>query len=281
MDTDLLKTFIEVYHTRHFARAADNLFITPSAVSARIRLLEAQLGTPLFTRERNNIQLTGAGERFLGHARSMLKLWEQARYEATVEADPQPNLTILAVPGLWDAMQPHWLRELCLRHPELALRIETPNSAQITTRLQQNSADLGLMLEPAPGPELQLRELRQLELILVGTSPGQSAEQALSERYAFVDWNTSFHAQHANAFPQAPAPRAWVSTGRIALDLMHATGGSAYLPLQMVTDELQSGRLHRVDAAPVICLRIYAAYPAWSEKTPLIDQVLAAAAPRI
>jgi DNA-binding transcriptional LysR family regulator len=138
MDVDLLKTFVEVYHTRHFARAADNLFITPSAVSARIRLLETQLGTALFFRERNNIRLTSAGERFLGHARNMLRLWEQAHYDVAIDADPQPNLTILTVPGLWDGVRLDWLRDLHEREPGLSLRVETLNSNQITTRLQQN-----------------------------------------------------------------------------------------------------------------------------------------------
>ncbi len=275
MDVDLLKTFVEVYHTRHFARAADNLFITPSAVSARIRQLETQLGTALFVRERNNIQLTSAGERFLGHARSMLKAWAQARYEVAVNADARPNLTILAVPGLWDGIRLDWLRGLHDENLGMSLRIETLNSSQIATRLQQNGADVGLMLEPTVGPELQLQQLGQLELSLVSTTPGQSPVEAISDRYALVDWNTSFHAQHANAFADAPAPRIWVSTGRIAYDLLLTMGGAAYLPRAMV-ESAQGGRLHTVASAPRIALRVYAAYPIWSEREALVRQVLEA-----
>ena len=55
MDIGLLKAFIEVYRTRHFGNAAKNLFISQSAVSARIRQLEDELGIRLFTRDRNNI----------------------------------------------------------------------------------------------------------------------------------------------------------------------------------------------------------------------------------
>ena len=66
MDIDLLKTFLEVEKTRHFGRAANNLYLTQSAVSARIRLLEETLGVTLFIRHRNNIQLTKKGERLVG-----------------------------------------------------------------------------------------------------------------------------------------------------------------------------------------------------------------------
>lgn len=62
MDTELLKTFLEVSRTRHFGRAAESLYLTQSAVSFRIRQLENQLGVNLFTRHRNNIRLTAAGE---------------------------------------------------------------------------------------------------------------------------------------------------------------------------------------------------------------------------
>ena len=65
MDIDALKTFIEVNRTRHFGQAARNLYVSQSTVSARIKLLEEQVGLPLFVRQRNNIQLTAAGEKLL------------------------------------------------------------------------------------------------------------------------------------------------------------------------------------------------------------------------
>ena len=68
MDTELLKTFLEVSRTRHFGRAAESLYLTQSAVSFRIRQLENQLGVNLFTRHRNNIRLTAAGEKLLPYA---------------------------------------------------------------------------------------------------------------------------------------------------------------------------------------------------------------------
>ncbi len=66
MDTELLQDFpSEVSRTRHFGRAAEALYLTQSAVSFRIRQLENQLGVNLFTRHRNNIRLTTAGEKLL------------------------------------------------------------------------------------------------------------------------------------------------------------------------------------------------------------------------
>ena len=74
MDTELLKTFMEVSRTRHFGRAAENLYLTQSAVSFRVRQLEGLLGVELFSRQRNNIRLTPAGEKLLPLAESSVML---------------------------------------------------------------------------------------------------------------------------------------------------------------------------------------------------------------
>ena len=64
MDVELARTFLEIVRARSFARAAEQLDSSQTAVSARIRNLEQQLGRPLFIRNKNGASLTGAGERF-------------------------------------------------------------------------------------------------------------------------------------------------------------------------------------------------------------------------
>lgn len=79
MDLDLLKTFLTLSKTQHFGRAAESLFITQSAVSARIRLLENQLGHLLFQRTKKSVELTQEGEAFIQHANAILEQWQQAK----------------------------------------------------------------------------------------------------------------------------------------------------------------------------------------------------------
>ena len=81
MDSELLKTFLEVSRTRHFGKAAETLYLTQSAVSFRIRQLETQVGADLFTRHRNNIQLTEAGERLVPYAEKLMETWLLAKKE--------------------------------------------------------------------------------------------------------------------------------------------------------------------------------------------------------
>ncbi len=102
MDTDLLKTFLEVSRTRHFGRAAESLYLTQSAVSFRIRQLENQLGAHLFTRHRNNIRLTPAGERLLPYAESLIGTWQIAKKEVA-RSQQHSQLAIGATASLWEA----------------------------------------------------------------------------------------------------------------------------------------------------------------------------------
>lgn len=110
MDTELLKTFLEVSRTRHFGRAAESLYLTQSAVSFRIRQLENQLGVNLFTRHRNNIRLTAAGEKLLPYAETLMSTWQAARRRWRIPHDimsflsvPAPRCGSVCLISGWDA----------------------------------------------------------------------------------------------------------------------------------------------------------------------------------
>src|SRR5690606_36548653 len=73
-DSGLLRTFQAVAQNRSFTRAADQLNLTHSAVSAQIQRLEEQAGVPLLTRNTRHVSVTRHGEVLLGYARAILQL---------------------------------------------------------------------------------------------------------------------------------------------------------------------------------------------------------------
>ena len=81
MDIIVARTFLEIVKTGSFVRAAANLNITQTAVSARIRVLEEQLDRQLFIRNKAGARLTQAGDQFLRYATSLVQLWERATSE--------------------------------------------------------------------------------------------------------------------------------------------------------------------------------------------------------
>jgi len=147
MDTELLKTFLEVNRTRHFGRAAENLFISQSAVSARIHQLEEQLGIRLFERERNNIQLTAAGHKLLKFSETILGVWNRARLEVAVSDEDRIAVAVGGMPSLWDDYLQQWLRSVRREIPELVLTVETHSTTEIVRRVSDRTLDIGFSFE--------------------------------------------------------------------------------------------------------------------------------------
>src|SRR2546422_155057 len=77
-DLDVLRTFVTGVDLGSFARAADRLGRSTSAVSAQLKKLEELLGTPVLRREGRGMAPTPAGEAMLGYARRLLELNDEA-----------------------------------------------------------------------------------------------------------------------------------------------------------------------------------------------------------
>ena len=279
MDIDLLKTFLEVYRTRHFGRTAENLYLTQSAVSARIRLLEETLGVPLFTRTRNDIQLTPAGTRLLKYAESILNSWNRARQDAALGDEDTVSLAIGASYSLWDILLQDWTHALYRELPRVALQAEAHGPEVLVRRLHDRALDIAFMFEPPQMAELEAREIALIKLIMVADRPQLTAREAVGRGYIMADWGTSFAIAHARHFPDMPPPAVRMGLGRMALAFLLSNGGATYLAEQMVNEYLQSERLYRVQDAPVIDRQVYAVYPLASERKALLEQVLGFFAP--
>ena len=79
-----LKTFLTVCETGSFNKAANALYITPSAVLQQIQTMEAELGVSLFARHRKGVSLTPEGEYLLQKGRSLIQLNEEIHREIPV-----------------------------------------------------------------------------------------------------------------------------------------------------------------------------------------------------
>jgi len=274
MDIDLLKTFLEVNRTRHFGHAAENLYLSQSAISARIRQLEEMVGAPVFTRDRNDIRLTPKGKKLLSHAESIVIAWNRARQEVTLGADIEQSLTIGGTPSLWDITLREWVYRIYSEMPEIALTTEADGSEVLLRRLLDGTLDIALTFEGPKISKLQVKQLPGVDLVLVSTVKGEKIKEALAGNYCLVDWGTSFLTTHAQHFRDYPVPRMQFALGRMAYEFLMRAGGSAYLARTMIEEDLNKGRLHLVKEAPVIQRPVYAVYPEPSDKQELLTQVL-------
>ena len=276
MDIELVRTFLEVNRLRHFGRAAERLFVTPAAVSARIRLLEEHLGAVLFSRARNNIRLTPAGQRFLPHAENMVRSWQRA--VTSVGGDELTDTVALgSLHSIWNVLLGGWLVEIYEREKGLALQVELLPSQAIVARMREQSLDLALMYEPPQARALRADPVSRVSLGLFADRPGLTADEALAG-YVHVDWGVQFAMSLSRALPRFPEPVLRVDAPEIAHEFLRRRGGAAYLPQAAMADEVAAGHLHPVSGAPGFERTVYLVESADAAESTVRDRVRSAVA---
>lgn len=247
MDTDLLKTFLEVQRTRHFGKAAENLYLTQSAVSFRIRQLEQQLGVNLFIRHRNNIQLTSAGERLLPHAQTMLAALQKARQDVANSVNEPCYFQLGVAPLFVNSLLAVPLRALQQALPELNLRIDSLSREHLSQQLLSQQLDLALLTEPAKTDELYVVAQGQVTLLAVCQSSAVVDELA----YCHLDWGN--HPGH----PSANRTTLRTNSCELALDAVLHQGVYSYLPAPILQPYLRSKQLQPMPQLPSLVLPYY------------------------
>ncbi len=264
MDIELLKTFIEVTQVRHFGRAADNLFLTPAAVSARIRQLEQMLGVTLLHRIRGNIQMTPEGERLLPHARKLLQAWSETLEDLSIKLEPENRLTIGALASVWQCELPTVIHGLLKLTANRGVLVESLPHLELIAQILAQQLDLALLLDLPHHPELHAIKVAEQELVLCSSHSAEPASVPLP--YLFVEWSAAFAAFHDKRVP-GMAPRLRTTEAALAMRFMNEIPASAYLPAHH--------EFTRVVDAPRFVQPIYLVYKAGREQDTALAPVLA------
>ncbi|WP_318465335.1 HTH-type transcriptional regulator HdfR [Photobacterium leiognathi] len=275
MDTELLKTFLEVTKTRHFGRAADNLYLTQSAVSFRIRQLESQLGNPLFSRQRGNVHLTAAGERLQPYAEAILQTWGRAKQDVALTDSLNTQLAIGASPLFWefDGIS-DWINQIYTSIPGLALRLESVKREGMAKRLFDKSIDLFITSEPPKIENLNVRKVRDYQLQLVTNKEGCHLHDTRDIPLVFLDWGTRFSVEHSRIAELQRTPIMHTHSVKMALDYILANDGVGYLPSPVVANAKQAGLIHLVEDAPIMEQSLYLVWREDNEKEDLIKALV-------
>ena len=274
MDTELLRTFLEVNRTGHFGKAADNLYLTQSAVSARIKQLEDSLGAVLFERQRNNLRLTSSGMRFMRHAETIVATWQRARQEAGLEDDFSTSIAVAGLFDLWEISLLEWLIKVRKMESDVAIHASAHTSQVLNQLVLNGQLDLAFLFEPQSSPEINIRFLKRTNLKMVSTKEGLSSDKALKQDYVMIDWGTAYAVNHAKQFPDAPSSSIFISHGSLASSYILRNGGTAYLPEEWSDPLTEKKKLFPVDDAPVIEREINVIWRTDNEKSPVIKKLL-------
>ena len=196
MDQRHLEYFLAVADTGSFTNAAKALHVVQSGVSATVKALERELGSPLFDRSPQHVTLTAAGRALLPRARETLDAARAAKdavhqtqgmLHGTVTVGTLTAINLVDLPGLLAALR--------AEHPGITVRLRAAvaGSAGLAQDLRDGQVDVAFLSLPGPPPaDLNVRQLAAAPLVLYVPSShplagaGRVALSQLAE-FPFID----------------------------------------------------------------------------------------------
>lgn len=228
MDIRFLKTFLEVAETRHFGRAAENLFLTQSAVSARIKLLEEYFSTPLFIRNRNKIQITPAGEKLIPFAQSLNSGLEQARKALSEESCS--HVRCASTPSAMLLFFAKVFPEIFLKFPHISISYDVATYERITRELHEHTIEFALTTVPLKSDDIKSQVICHCELALYSSSVNQDKQVNGLSNFIQLDWTPTINEQLKKQFPDLTRSKLITSSTTMAFSLLQKMPARAILP---------------------------------------------------
>lgn len=172
MTFEQLSVFVAVAEREHLTRAATAIGLTPSAVSAAIRNLEAFYGVELFHRVGRRIELTEAGRTFLGEAQATLA---RARSAALVLSElgalKRGQLDLFASQTIASYWLPPRLMRFHEAHPGIEIRLTVGNTRRVAEAVREGLAEVGFIEGAIDDPLLASEAVARDQMVVV-VAPG-------------------------------------------------------------------------------------------------------------
>ena len=264
-----LHYFWAVAREGHLTRAASQLNVSQSALSAQIKQLEDQLGSPLFLRQGRTLKLTEAGRVALAYADTIFAAGSEL--VATLRDGKRLERQVLrigAVATLSRNFQENFIRPL-LQRADVALVLQSGSITELLTRLSVHTVDVVLSNSPvqadASHPWRCRRVARQPVSLVGRPRPAGKAfqyPQELAEVPLLLPGrDTEIRAGFDLLCEQAGLHcRVMAEVDDMAMMRLLArdTDGVALLPAVVVRDELLSGVLQEYAVVPHLFESFYA-----------------------
>ena len=170
MELSQLRMVKAVAECGSIALAAQQLHCVPSNITTRIKQLERELGTVLFTRAGRGLRISPAGRVFVAYIEQILALVDQAKCAVQPHAVPTGKLRIGAIESCATGRLPPLLAEFHRRYPQVTLELVTGQWRQLLDDVQHHRLDGALIAGDSDQPKLAKTALYYEPLIVIASS---------------------------------------------------------------------------------------------------------------
>jgi DNA-binding transcriptional LysR family regulator len=167
MDLRTLNCFIVLAEQLHFRRAADSLYMTQPALTARIQGLEKEIGVRLFDRDRRSVSLTASGVAFMAYAKATLQSGTEAIAQARRAAGGEVGRLRFGFSGLTSYCgMPEIVQQFKRLHPEVEIELIHTQTSALEAALLRDEVDIALLHPPISSDAIELKEIAWDPLVL-------------------------------------------------------------------------------------------------------------------
>jgi DNA-binding transcriptional LysR family regulator len=166
-DLDQLRAFVAVADLRSFRQAADELNLSPPALSRRVERLEELVGARLLERTSRSVHLSVVGEAFLQRVRGVLEDLDDAVLGVhELSSGHAGRITVAAVPSAASSFVPRALARLAGRYPGIRFRVLDGSLQSTALAVLGGQADVGIGFNDGPVAGLQAELLGEDPYVL-------------------------------------------------------------------------------------------------------------------
>jgi molybdate transport repressor ModE-like protein len=183
LDLKRLRVLAEVARQGSFSGAADELYLSQSAVSQQVATLEKEVGMSLLERTRQGPKLNDAGRMLVGHAEAALARLEEAEHELKAIAGVEGGeLRLASFPSASATLLTEALAEFGGRHPGVRLSVTEAEPEQSLPKLRAAEVDIAIVFDyPMLPSEPEERDVERVPVLT------ESMYLALPRDHALAD----------------------------------------------------------------------------------------------
>lgn len=246
-----LRTFCVAAGHESFRTAADELFITASAVSHQVKNLEQELGQKLFDRGNRTLRLTEAGQALYGDVYPLIEKINEVAGQFG-RAKSRSKLSISVQPFFASEWFIPRLLEFTSEYPDIDIKVDTSDESSETHPIH---SDASIRIFKVPPQNLTADSLFPLRLIAAG-SPDFQRAMIVKRREVVSEFPIIVHDSRPRAWKQ------WESSAKILLpEILHTVRldsmiavvraaerglGAALVPARLSDSWFKSGALVRL-----------------------------------
>ena len=265
MDLHQLRVFHAAVLTGGFTRAGEELHLSQSTVSQHIKLLEDELGCPLFLRVGKRVQVTEAGKVLLPYAERIFRDLKNAEMAVReMNALKRGTVRLGVGPTTLTYRLPQVLGDYKRRFPEIELIVIAGTTEFLLQALRSQRVDLAIVMPTAAQPGLTVKPLGLEEMVIVINRDHPFARRRAIDpsdvatlRFILYEKNTAMQNlidRYFESLGLTPTILMEVENNEAIKSLVRAGLGSSILPLCAVANEPPDSQLRilRVKGKPLM-----------------------------